>query len=88
MVGVPAEITTGRVQIISFTARACSTHGRDEKWGNILMRVTDHLGRQSVRGWITLKRLLEKQRVIWIHLAHDTDQWQALVNTVMNLQVR
>jgi hypothetical protein len=21
----------------------------------------------------------------WIHLAHDRDQWQALVNTVMNL---
>jgi hypothetical protein len=23
----------------------------------------------------------------WIHLAQDRDQWQALVNTVMNLQV-
>jgi hypothetical protein len=25
--------------------------------------------------------------VEWIHLAQDRDQWQALVNTVMNLQV-
>jgi len=23
----------------------------------------------------------------WVHLAQDRDQWQALVNTVMNLQV-
>jgi hypothetical protein len=23
----------------------------------------------------------------WIHLAHNRDQWRALVNTVMNLQV-
>jgi hypothetical protein len=25
--------------------------------------------------------------VYWIHLAQDRDQWQALVNTVMNFQV-
>jgi hypothetical protein len=25
--------------------------------------------------------------VDWIHLAQDRDQWQALVNTVMNLGV-
>jgi hypothetical protein len=25
--------------------------------------------------------------VDWIHLAQDTDQWQVLVNTVMNLRV-
>jgi hypothetical protein len=24
---------------------------------------------------------------IWMHLAQDTDQWRALVNTVMNLRV-
>jgi hypothetical protein len=23
----------------------------------------------------------------WIHIAHDRDQWQALVDTIMNLQV-
>jgi hypothetical protein len=25
--------------------------------------------------------------VDWIHLARDRDQWQAVVNTVMNLRV-
>jgi hypothetical protein len=25
--------------------------------------------------------------VDWVHLAEDRDQWQALVNTVMNLRV-
>jgi hypothetical protein len=25
--------------------------------------------------------------VDWIHLAQDTDQWRAVVNTVMNLHV-
>jgi hypothetical protein len=27
------------------------------------------------------------QVVDWIHLAQDRDQWRALVNTVMNLQL-
>jgi hypothetical protein len=37
-----------------------------------------------------LKWILEKEDeggVVWIHLAKDRDQWQALVNTVMNLWV-
>jgi hypothetical protein len=25
--------------------------------------------------------------VDWTHFAHDRDQWQALVNTVMNLEL-
>jgi hypothetical protein len=25
--------------------------------------------------------------VVWMHLTQDRDQWQALVNTVMNLRV-
>jgi hypothetical protein len=25
--------------------------------------------------------------IIWIHLAHDRDQWWAIVNTVINLPV-
>jgi hypothetical protein len=30
---------------------------------------------------------MEREDVDWIHLAQDKDQWQALVNMVMNLQV-
>jgi hypothetical protein len=29
----------------------------------------------------------EWEVVYWMHLAQDKDQWQALVNMVMNLQV-
>jgi hypothetical protein len=28
-----------------------------------------------------------RDSVEWIHLAQDRDQWQALVNVVMNIQV-
>jgi hypothetical protein len=43
----------------------------------------------SIDGRIILEWVLEKrwQIVDWIHLAQDRDQWQALVNTVMNLRV-
>jgi hypothetical protein len=27
------------------------------------------------------------ESVVWNHLAEDLDQWQAVVNTVMNLRV-
>jgi hypothetical protein len=37
-----------------------------------------HEGRRPRHSW---------EGVDWIHLAQDRDQWQALVNTVMNLQV-
>jgi hypothetical protein len=30
---------------------------------------------------------IEWEGVDWIHLAHNRDQWQALVDTIMNLQV-
>jgi hypothetical protein len=35
---------------------------------------------------IDLKKI-EWESVDWIHQAHDMDQWRAVVNTVMNLQV-
>jgi hypothetical protein len=35
----------------------------------------------------TLQRLVGGGGVEWIQLVQDKDQWQALVNTVMNLQV-
>jgi hypothetical protein len=30
---------------------------------------------------------IEWEGVDWIHVAQDTDQWRAVVNTVMNLRV-
>jgi hypothetical protein len=30
---------------------------------------------------------IELQGVNWMHVAQDRDKWQALVNTVMSLQV-
>jgi hypothetical protein len=32
-------------------------------------------------------REIGREGVNWLHLAQDSDQWRALVNTVMNLQV-
>jgi hypothetical protein len=39
---------------------------------------------QYIDGWIILKWILERG---WIDLAHNRDQWRALVNMIMNLQV-
>jgi hypothetical protein len=36
-------------------------------------------------GWLFILQL--SRRVEWIQLAQDRDQWEALVNTVMNLWV-
>jgi hypothetical protein len=43
----------------------------------------DHLEDQGMDGI----RKIGWGSVEWIHLAQDKDRWQALVNTVMNLQV-
>jgi hypothetical protein len=48
------------------------------------------LGRPSRRWEDNIRmyfRELVWQFVDWVHLAQDSDQWQALVNTVMNLRV-
>jgi hypothetical protein len=30
---------------------------------------------------------VDGRNVVWMHLVQDRDQWRAVVNTVMNLQV-
>jgi hypothetical protein len=50
----------------------------------------DHWENQDVGGWTILKWILREigwDGRDWIKLAQDRDQWRALVNTVMNLQV-
>jgi hypothetical protein len=48
----------------------------------------DHWEDQDVGGWTILKWILEGwDGRDWIELAHDRDQWRALVNTVMNFRV-
>jgi len=72
---------------------ACSTHGRGEK-------CLQYFGRKSCREDNTQKRRhrfednirTELKETAWegvdcMHLAKDTDQLWAVVNTVMNLQV-
>jgi hypothetical protein len=57
--------------------------GKECIWGLVQKR-PQHL---DINGWIILKWILEEYdgTVNWIHLAEHRDQWQALVNTIMNL---
>jgi hypothetical protein len=52
------------------------------------LRGTDHLKDVGDDGRIILEWVLKIcwEIINWIHLAHDRDQWQAVVNTVMNLR--
>jgi hypothetical protein len=72
---------------------ACSTHGRDEKsvqYCSWKIGRRKPLGRPT-RGWKNNIKMYFKamgyEGVDWIHLPQERDQWQALVNTVINLQV-
>jgi hypothetical protein len=50
----------------------------------------DHYEDQDIYGWIILKWILREigwGGMDWIDLAQDRDQWRALLNTLMNLQV-
>jgi hypothetical protein len=43
-----------------------------------------------MRGWEDIRMGIKEtvsEGVDWIPLAHNRDQWRALVNTVMNLRV-
>jgi hypothetical protein len=72
---------------------ACRRHRRDEKTCKILVGKPEGkrpLGRPRHR-WEDIIRMdrskIRWEDVNWMHLAQDRDQWQAVVNTVMNLQV-
>jgi hypothetical protein len=46
------------------------------------------LGRTRHRWKDNIRMVLREIEVVdWMHLTQDRDQWKALVNTVMNLQV-
>jgi hypothetical protein len=69
---------------------ACRTHGRHEKLIKILAGKAEWkkpLGRPRCR-WEDIIRMdvmeTGMEAVEYIHLAQDTDQWQASVNMLMN----
>jgi hypothetical protein len=73
--------------------RACSTNGAKRNACRILVGKPEQkrtLGR-PIRRWVcNIKmdfREIGWDGEDWIDLAHDRDQWSALVNTVMNLRV-
>jgi len=72
---------------------ACSTHGRDEKCIQCLIGKPEGdrpLGRLRCRWEDNIRMHLSEigwEGVDWMKLAQDTDQWRALANMVMNLQV-
>jgi hypothetical protein len=48
------------------------------------------LGKHFINGWVILKRILNKiglEGMNWISVAHGRDNWQAVVNTVLNVRV-
>jgi hypothetical protein len=75
--------------------RACSTKGKKRNPYTILVGKPEGkrpLGRpRQTSRWVDNIRMdLREIRwggMDWIDLAHDRDQWRALVNTVMNLRV-
>jgi hypothetical protein len=74
-------------------SRAYSTNGEKSNAYRILAGNSDGkkpLGRRRLRWVDNIKmdlREIEWDGMDWIDLAQDRDQWIALVNTVMNLQV-
>jgi hypothetical protein len=73
--------------------RACSTDGENRNAYRILVGKTERkspLGRPRRRWVDAIKINLTEMRwdgMGWIDLAQDRDQWEALVNMVMNLRV-
>jgi hypothetical protein len=73
--------------------KACSTHGREAKCIRNFGRKsrTGNSTRKSRHAWKDNIRMdlreIGWERVDWMHLVQDRDQWLALVNTVTNLRV-
>jgi hypothetical protein len=72
--------------------RACSTNGVDEAYRMLVGKPEGKrpLGRPRRRWVDNIKMDFGETRwdgMDWIDLAQDRDQWRALVNTAMNLQV-
>jgi hypothetical protein len=73
--------------------RACSTNGEKKNVYRLLVGEPEGmrpLGRPRRRLVDNIKidlREIEWGGMEWIDLAQDRDQWRAIVNTVMNLQV-
>jgi hypothetical protein len=71
--------------------KACSIHGGEKDCIQVFVGKPEGmrpLGRPELGGRIILKWILEKIRwgcMDWIDLAQGSDQWRALVNTIMNL---
>jgi hypothetical protein len=72
--------------------RACNTHGELRKAYIILVRKLGGkrpLGRHRHRWEDNIRKDLREtgwEVVDLIHMGQDSDQWQALVKTIMNLQ--
>jgi len=65
-------------------------HGRGENTYKILVGKREGRRPQEDLNLDDIKMDLREigwEDVDWIHLTQDTDQWRALVNTVMNLEI-
>jgi hypothetical protein len=73
--------------------RVCSTNGAKRNAYRISVRKTEGkrpLGRTRRKLMDNIKMYLRAigwGGMDWIDMAHDRDQWKALVNTVMNLRI-
>jgi hypothetical protein len=73
--------------------RACGTHGEKRNGHRVLVGKPEGKGplETLIRRWEDNIKM-ELREIVWgvtdwIHLAHYRDQWRALVNIVINLQV-
>jgi hypothetical protein len=58
-----------------------------EFWSNNLGGIYDTEDLGEIRNNNKMETETELEGADWVHLAQGTDQWQAVMNTVMNLRV-